>query len=666
MSYIARPRIGFLASDAMTSPSTANNENMIHLLDLENVEVLNPPVVEGADMPAMDDAAYREWMTSLIAYSDPLDALPDPTQPDWQPGIPGYWNYYGDHLTTFGSARVNGIWLEDGASGSEEEDPLLGARVAFNAKLVDLDPADTFTSQLIAASFSVVGPDADGNTTELISGVPTIGHSRWIDFFRPGGAGIFQSVIPNAQLRFVDDPQAPRSTGLAALREGAAAGGGLLLRYCLYNLHARIHMQEMYDRFQRGEVAVNPKYGNVLGTLGVWNGEDMTTAPVGRILQQPGPPFSSSVTVEADSEPLRVKTHEDLERVFKPHTKAFAQAQQIDWPTRVWPAVAVVDSERVTLDLLSTFPEDGSGGDPLAKHDFGSAQLVLEQPDGGRVTMGPVKYDRTTYEAQAGVVEVPIPPGVAPLLPDGSLLLVDGAGIVLLREIEVVQVETDDRNVYMDMEQVDGQLMATGTMELRAFSKGEPIQSPVTVGLQLFEDVMKPGRANSVNPLVVTACELVEQPTGMEDSVTIPAGGRATVTITSAKRGCFKLRFLPPPMKPNDNPLWQFEFFGNYRVLPFSDYSDVPDEEVTWPFVYQEVFSYYAILYPVMSLIIPWGPSSTPHDPDRVVQFASLIHQAVDETRVGTALAMPITRELSAGKRALVQRWCDLQLRDSG
>ena len=115
-------------------------------------------------------------------------------------------------------------------------------------------------------------------------------------------------------------------------------------------------------------------------------------------------------------------------------------------------------------------------------------------------------------------------------------------------------------------------------------------------------------------------------------------------------------------MKPDDKPAWWFEFFGNYRVLPFDDYSDVPDEQVTWQFVYNEVFSYYAIMYPVMSLIIPWGPSDTPHDPDRVVQFASLIRQAVDESRVGTALAMPITRELSAGKRALVQRWCDLQL----
>jgi hypothetical protein len=664
MSYIARPRIGFLASDAMTNPSTANNENMIHLLDADNVEYLNPPVVEGAQLPSLDDVAYRDWMTSLIAYSDPLDQLQDPTQPDWQPGMPGYWNYYGDHLTTFGSARVNGIWLAEPAASGGATDALIGARVAFNAKLVDLDPADTFCSQLIASSFSIVGPDAAGNVTELISGVPTISHSRWINFWRPGGAGTFQSVIPNDALEFIDEASAPDSPGLAALRSGAAAGGGLLLRYCLYNLAAKIRMAEMYDRFQSGEIATNPKYGNVLGTLGVWNGDDMISAPVGRILQQPGPPFFATAA-ETEAEPLRVKTHEDVERVFKPGTKAFAKSEETDWAGKMGPGVAVIESDRVTLDLLTSFPEIGSGAERLAKHDFGTVDLVLEQPDRTRVTIGPVAYDRHTYEAQAGVVELPLPPEVASLLAEGSLLLVDAAGTVLLREIEVVQVETDDRNVYLDLEHRDGSPIATGTMELRAFWKGQPIQSEVTVGLQLFEDVMKPGSANSLNPLVVTACELTERATGAQESVVIPPGGRAPVTITSEKPGCFKVRFLPPPMKPDDTPMFQVEFFGNYRVLPFDDYSHVPDDAVTWPFVWNEVFKYYAIMYPVMSLIIPWGPANIPHDPDRVVQFASLIREAVDASRLGTALAMPITRELSAGKRALVQRWCELQLNGS-
>ena len=47
----------------------------------------------------------------------------------------------------------------------------------------------------------------------------------------------------------------------------------------------------------------------------------------------------------------------------------------------------------------------------------------------------------------------------------------------------------------------------------------------------------------------------------------------------------------------------------------------------------------------------------------RVAQFAAIMRQAVDRKHLGTALAMPITRELDEGKRRLVQRWCDLQPR---
>src|SRR5207253_8672027 len=122
----------FIAQTAMTNPSTANNENAIHLLDPNNVKVLNPPVVVGADLPKMDDAAYREWMTSLVTYSYPLDALQDPKQPNWQPTMPGYWNYYGDHLTTFGSAKVTGTFLAGGGPDADTTDPLVGASVVFN------------------------------------------------------------------------------------------------------------------------------------------------------------------------------------------------------------------------------------------------------------------------------------------------------------------------------------------------------------------------------------------------------------------------------------------------------------------------------------------------------------------------------------------------------
>ena len=90
-----------------------------------------------------------------------------------------------------------------------------------------------------------------------------------------GGAGSFQAVIPNSTLVFVDPERAPDSDGLRALREGAADGGGLLLRWCFYGMRTSFDQMTMYDKFQRGERAMNPKIGRVVGTVGVWNGTNM-------------------------------------------------------------------------------------------------------------------------------------------------------------------------------------------------------------------------------------------------------------------------------------------------------------------------------------------------------------------------------------------------------
>ena len=659
MSYLDRPRIGFFGTDASTNPSTGNNENVVHLLDYANVELLNPPELIGANLKPMDDVAYREWMSTLMTYDHNAGNL---EQPQWEPAMPGYWNYYGDHLTTFGTAVVNSVWLEDEAAPGVG-DPLLGARVAFNAKLVDVDPADTFSSQLISASFSLVGAGAGtgGELVELLAGVPTIAHLRWTNFNRPMGAGTFQCVITNETLRFADAD----SPGLRALRSGANAAAGLVLRYCLYDMQAAKVMAQMYDRFQQGDYVFNPKVGRVLGTIGVWNGTDMTTAPVGRLLQQPQWPFPPKPPLDAPDTPApRIQSHGDVERLHTEGTDDNALLAEAPIATKMGPAVVVVGDRRIAVDLLTTFPE--LSPDDMTKIDFGPVELLVDDGAPQPLAIGPVDYTRATYEAQAGVVELALPttPDALGRLAAGSIVLRDAAGVDLLREIEVPQVESDDRGVYLDMARDgDGPPTAHGTVRIRAFTKGKPAAKPFKLHVEVVEDVMQVGTANSLSPLVVQQNLLSQLPSGERFEIEVPAGGEADVPIVATKPGCYKLRFLPSGIGEPSVPQFDVEFYVNYRVLPYHDYGDVPDDEITWDFVYREVFSYYGILYPIMSLIIPWGPDNLPNDPVRVGQFATIMRQAVDERYVGTALSMPITRELDAGKRALVQRWCDLQPR---
>ena len=105
--------------------------------------------MDDADLTQMSDAAYREWMTSLITYArhDPTRS----TEPRWKPAMPGYWNHWGDHLTTFGRATISSSWVGETPVSDLTVDPILGSTVVFNARIVDLNPADTYCSQLVAA-----------------------------------------------------------------------------------------------------------------------------------------------------------------------------------------------------------------------------------------------------------------------------------------------------------------------------------------------------------------------------------------------------------------------------------------------------------------------------------------------------------------------------------
>ncbi|WP_329109731.1 hypothetical protein OG792_13050 [Micromonospora sp. NBC_01699] len=663
MSYLDRPRIGFFGTDAMVNPSTANNENIIHLLDYDRVQLLNPPTVEGATLPALDDAAYREWMTSLVVYADAETAAT--ANPNWQSGMPGYWNYWGDHLTTFGRARATSVWVDDRPVTRPAEDPLLKAHFALNARIVDVNPADSYGTQFVAASFRIIGPDRDGDLVELVRGVPTTSFTRWLNFFRPGGAATFQAVIPNSALSFVDPARAPHSDGLRALREGAADGAGLLLRWCFYGMRTSFDQITMYEKFQRGERAMNPKIGRVVGTVGVWNGTDMVSAPVGRNLQQPGPPYSAAEggTARAVTR-MRVKTHEDVERIATPGTALNALSASSPDAERIGPAMAYVAEDRVVLDLGNTFPEVG-GGD-FDKVDFGGVVLELLYDVGGkqrRALIDVVDYEQGPYELYGGVLEYGFNPRseAGQHIHDGLLQVrTDGVRVPLLREIETVQVTTDDQAVYLDM---PAKGRAKGTAALRVFRKGEPITEPLTLTVQLWRDTQTPGRANSVNPLVLTATSIGEEKI-REFTLEVPAGGRVEVPIEVDAAACYKLRYLPPDTHADrDNPAWAVEYFSTVRALPYDDYSGIPDDQLTFELVYREVFRYYALLYPIMGAIIPWGPVNVPNDPDRVTHFAALMLDVIDESRRGTALEMPITRELSAGKRALVQRWCRRELK---
>jgi hypothetical protein len=686
--YLAPPRIGFIGTSAVANPSTANNNDVEMLVDHSRVALTPPPGIDQAD-----DAALRRWFMTLVTVQLPSAQQGDPPQATTD--LRSHWNYYGDHTLGFGNATVNSLWLPDAPPVTEGSDRLLGARVTINARLVDLDPSDTYSTQIVSSLFRVVAVSPDGGTLDLIRGQElSIAYSRWLNFYRPLGAAVFQCVIPEEHLDIAGPGHSP---ALDALREAVARGAGLCLRFCLYAMAAASSPEALHERFRQGQYAMNPKTGRVLGSLSAWDGDDLRSAPSGRLLHVPASPFCRTQLADASDVPARhhVKGHSDLEQLWEGNEKRVgprttsAAGTTSTLPYVPGPAVAVVDHERrvVTLDLLSTFLESGrrdaaGGAVDLSKIDIGPVRLALSYLDAAGqarcVTIGEVPYDRTTYEEQAGVVEVSFAgqSEVNAQIEEGTLLLCHEPDPhlpkrIVLKEVATPVVETDDRCVYAHQ---DGQ----ATIAVRVFEKGRPIAEPLTIELEQWHDVRSVTEAPSVESTlpVVVRPGLSWARVGPGDpahaipaAIAIPAGGDGQMALAPCgptSPGCYKIRFIPPGLgdgaeRASFDPT--IEFFANVRVLPADDYSDVPDEKITWDFIYGEVFSYYAVLYPIMSTIIPWGPGDAPHNRHKVREFASLIRRFVDRSNISSTMYMPITRELSDGKRTLVQRWCDLQMR---
>ncbi|HZS91367.1 MAG TPA: hypothetical protein VFE42_28230 [Chloroflexota bacterium] len=689
MHYLAPPRIGFIGASAVANPSTANNNDVELVVDHGRVALTPPPELEPADADAL-----RRWFMSLVTVQLPPEQ--DGDAPQSTTDLRAHWNYYGDHALGFGNAAVNSLWLPDAPPVTEGSDRLLGARVAINARLVDLDPSDTFSTQIISSMLKVMAVDPAGKTLELISGrEPSIAYSRWLNFYRPLGAAVFQCVIATEHLAFAGPGY---SAALDALCEAVQRGAGLCLRFCLYAMAGPASGAEaLHERFQQGQYVMNPKTGRVLGSLSAWNGEDMRSAPSGRLLHVPASPYCRAKLAGILDAPTKhhVKGHSDLERLWEGSEKqvgpraASAAGTTSTLPYVPGPAVAMVDHERriVTLDLLSTFLETGkrdpaSGSVDLSKIDIGPVRLALSYADAHGQTqyvdIGEVPYDRKTYEDRAGVVEVSFA-GQAEVIAhieQGTLLLCHDPDPhlpdrIVLQEVDVPVVETDDRCVYVNQ---DGQASIT----VRVSQKGLPITEPLTVELEQWHDLRSVTDAptdESKLPVVVrpritwTKVEPDDPACAIPATITVPAGGEGQIALAprgTASPGCYKVRFIPPglgdgPERGKFDPT--IEFFANIRVLPADDYSDVPDEKICWDYVYKEVFSYYAVLYPIMSTIMPWGPGDAPYNRHKVREFASLIRRFVDRSNLASTMYMPITRELSDGKRALVQRWCDLQMR---
>ncbi len=352
------------------------------------------------------------------------------------------------------------------------------------------------------------------------------------------------------------------------------------------------------------------------------------------------------------------------------------------------PATAglTADGKTLVLDLVAAFrdtvlpppPPPSADPDPtdlnptpppppseISKADVGPATLQVVDASGTTHDIGPVPYDQASYLAGSGIVEIPVPAGLAPTIATGTLQIVapSASKDALLVERTLVS-ESDDRATYVTLGQ-----SATVTVNVRDHGHAPAARVPITVLQYRSLEILSPAPDGS-HPIPEKLTLPVPGPDGAVKPVVevspqggfTDASGNLALTITGVDPGMCILLLTPDGQAPPDNlngfsPAWTWLYYVHVRVLPSdADLDAIPDDQITWDLVYEKVLCYYYKVFPTMDAHLLLN------DKQACMRAAQMLLLLTDKASWDSTLYMPITREMSDGKRNLLQRWCRLVL----
>jgi hypothetical protein len=673
VSVLTRPRAHFKGVYTTNVP-TANNDKVSMTIDEPNVRPFPRPLT---------DDEYRLWMMQTKTVQNPND-----TSTVW---LNGYFNYFGDCGMAFAATDASGTTtntaltsstLPDGTILTPDQDVFLKGKVYLvgdmffdkpgSAKMVDLDPIGIYGTQVFSGQFLIVFNTADGPLVMLTARSPTRAYLYDLNFDRninPSqigpqmGAGIWQMALPLEGLTFNFGGNV--SPTLTALEQGARAGRGLVVRYVTYYTLDGITQQALAQKFKQSgykQPIPNAATGLIVGTIGVWSKDDpIFSGPCGRLFYGTFPlarPSSNFVfSAGRDRTPL----------VVKPAGAAGPP------PYFLGPITAWVDTanRNVVLDFGTTIPEDTGVSTPpapndLHKTDYGTLTLTILS--GGReqkVNQIPYdRYNRAVYEFGGGIIEVPYAPEMGgPLAdPNGILKLygtINNIAQPLSAEGNWAAAATDDRCLYLHVGE-------SVTYRIRPLWKGRPMPGQ-SIALTISQYQFQAKEATQPPPQLVIKTMVplsegnyvVTQPASR--TYVTDAEGYITLSVTGLAPGAAMLRYQAPGdnFNPNQDGATAYHYFGYvsynaFRVLPDDNYDDIPDDQITWDFVYQNVIRYFYLIYPGMFARLAF------QNEDIAIQSASFIAKLIDKTIWESTSYMPVSRDLSDGKRKLLQRWCAL------
>ena len=693
MSVLSFPRIyfkGYMEWD----PCTFNNNDWpkkFSTYDATNAalnwEALKPFGINQDNFTT----TFRPW--AICLQEDLADTPPVGER------VPCEWNMFGSHSVKFvqyqnpgGSMYTTIIGGDVGYNNpARSDDPILGDTVAIlgdggsgGGALVDTNPTSPWSSQVYFGQFQF-GDSPNTTTGQRVYRM----HSRWLNPNRiytqdpvtpitspASSIGVcFQTCMPYNQVSW---PANSTSKLLNELKIAAAQPGalGIMIRFTAYvNLYFMNGIfngasqqprtyAELADALatawntwntsgSTSDFFSNPCYSHVVGVIGVWNNGELASVPGGRCLNLPPPPASS-----AAPQPLEFAGHE-LKTTAPPSPVLGPAAVNVDY-----------SSSLISLDFSGAVPENGTPGSwpsDLTKADCGPLTLgvlTTNPPFTPIAVIDYAQYQQSAYEAKAGIIDIPFPNSGAGSLLQNNPIAIQMQGQTALQE-QTYTAETDTRGIYLDQNE-------TAKFDVTVCQQGIP-----TKGVKLLVAKYDSG----LNLIPSTSTQYVNITNGVQVTVPVPGSspaavsnaaifdtdpnGVATVSIASQMPGFPVLGFFPyaagspQPQPPASFSFIDDAFYTTIRVLPFDDavpqqfcdaWNSQPTSQNAWNFVYYQILYVYDMLFSVMLGVINLGSQTSFDGSLCPIWNATQKEAALENTR-----AMPITRDMSAGKRLALQ-----------
>jgi hypothetical protein len=550
----------------------------------------------------------------------------------------GWWNPPGSGAFRLLDCRVVAAHYRDGTSAAR--DPVLGLSIAgsedqTSGKLVDIDPQ----WQLASTPWGFFVRLTDGAAPDVFAGSYTSHAFRDLWFGRmlaangqPGGgdgfaSAIFQSVLTEVQWA----GNLRNSHALAELKAASAATGVLSIRMTTFGYSDR-----------------NPAAG------------DFTTGTVVGVIGPALPGEPESYIAGRRFAPANGTTSWNGCGYFNGHLDRQARRLFLDLGNAIQLAFPNQDPTQGPLVPVGTLNDIGDLQVGILR-DLSAAEFTPATRD-NFVPIGRIDYRQPGWLlATGGVVALPLDDDQLSLIESHPLALAAAAelnaGTGITGEFGQIAIRETADGLFVEAEPIVHRIDAPGSSSaiIRATRYGVP-QAGATIATTQAGRMPNQGSGDP-NAEVTTTIPDIGLPASalqLPPTVTTSADGTATMVLNASDPG--------NPRKYIDGQIYLVDFRvpgqGNQARSPF-DYivvhvrdAFVGPQEPQWADI-APIMTQYANLYPVMSRgLFDLAQQAV------VERHAKVLRLAFSRP-IGDANHMPVTRDLSAGKREMILRYLD-------